>query len=97
MAAPVSAASMTDATIAARAILQLRLSHFPANPFYHQVAAQLALIDKRLSAGPPPDRAFYDALTHGLGLMCARELEQTDPIFCDAIYAMLEQIRVRVT
>ncbi len=86
---------MTDAIAQARSVIQDRTQRFPNNPFYAFAARQMAVIDARLADGPPVDRAFYDSLTHGLGLMCARELEQSDMAFCDAVYAMLEEIRVR--
>ncbi len=86
---------MTDAISKAREVIRQRVAQNPANPFYNAAARQMVAIDARLSAGPPPDRAFYASLTHGIGLMCARELETSDMAFCDAIYAMLEDIRLQ--
>ncbi len=86
---------MTDAIEQARAVISARVSQHPNNPFYNAASRQMQAIDKRLETGAPPDRAFYDSLTHSLGLMCARELENSDMAFCDAVYAMLEEIRLR--
>ena len=87
---------MTDAIAQARAVIAARVALHPANPFYQAASRQMQVIDARLADGPPPDRAFYESLTHGVGLMCARELETSDMPFCDAVYAMLEEIRLRV-
>ncbi len=87
---------MIDAVANARTVIQDRVTRHPDNPFYTYAAGQMRLIDERLLSGPPPDRAFYDMLTRGLGLMCARELETSDMAFCDAVYAMLEAIRKSV-
>ena len=86
---------MTDAVSQARAIIHDRVSQHPQNPFYQAATRQMRAIDDRLSSGPPPDRAFYDSLTRSLGLMCARELESSDMAFCDAVYALLEEIRLQ--
>lgn len=69
-----------------------RLASFPASPFFAFAAREIDAIYLRIDRGPPIDRAFYDSLN--IGLMCARELEPTDPEYCDLVYAMLEQIRL---
>ena len=76
-----------------RALLCERVLRHPGNPAYGAAFLQLQVIDNRLQSGVAPDRAFYESLTHGIGLMCARELEASDVAFCDAVYAMLEEIR----
>jgi hypothetical protein len=83
---------MSHAISAARTMISDRLQHRPANPLYEFAAREMARIDARLASGPPIDRAFYQTLTQGIGLMCARELEASDMPFCDAIYAMLTEI-----
>jgi hypothetical protein len=73
-----------------------RLRQHPGSPFYVFASKEMARIDVRLNEGPPPDRAFYETLTHGIGLMCARELEASDMPLCDAIYAMMAEIRGQI-
>lgn len=86
---------MSDALTRARQIVDDRIAHHGDSPFYQYAAREMPRIEARLSQGPAPDRPFYETLTHGIGLMCARELEASDPEFCDAIYAMLEQVRAK--
>ena len=86
---------MTDPIDTARTTIERRRNQQPANQFYAYAAHEMARIDLTLATGGAPDRTFYQTLTHGLGLMCARELEATDPEFCETIYAMLESIRLR--
>jgi hypothetical protein len=83
---------MSHAIATARAMISDRLQRHPASPFYEFAARDMARIDARLAHGPPIDRAFYQTLAHGIGLMCARELEASDMPFCDAIYALLTEI-----
>ncbi len=87
---------MTDAIERARAVISVRVSQYPVSPFYNAASRQMQIIDDRLRIMSPPDRAFYNSLTNSLGLMCARELEISDMAFCDAVYAMLEEIRLRL-
>ncbi len=87
---------MPDQIARARTIIHDRLAANPANHFYAYAAGEMSRVDARLAGGTKPDMAFYESLTRGIGLMCARELEQADPPFCDAIYAMLGDIRERV-
>jgi hypothetical protein len=84
---------MNHAISAARTIIGDRLQRHPASPLYEFAAREMARIDARLAHGPPVDRAFYQTLTNGIGLMCARELEASDMPFCDVIYAMLTEMQ----
>ena len=84
---------MPDAIENARAMIAERVQSHPASPFYTFAAKEMARVDARLVQAAPPDRAFYETLTHGIGLMCARELEAGDMPFCDAIYSMMAKIR----
>lgn len=77
-----------------RRITDDRLKLNPTNHFYVYANTEVSRIEKFVEAGTLLDKAFYDSLTHGIGLMCARELEQPDPSFCDAVYGILEAIRV---
>ena len=85
---------MTDPIDTARAMIAGRQTQQPGNPLYAYAGQEMTRIDSVLASGDKPDRILYQVLTHGLGLMCARELEASDPEFCDAVYAMLEKIRV---
>ena len=85
-----------DPIQAARAMIDDRVARHPKSPFYQRANAEMAEIQARLSTGAKPDKAFYERLTHGIGLMCARELESSDPAFCDAIYAMIEHVRLQM-
>ena len=70
------------------------MQRFPDHPFFLYASSEIAKIEKRVSSGTPIDQAFYDSLN--VGLMCARELESVDMPFCDAIYAMLEEVRQQI-
>ncbi len=85
---------MTDPIETARAMIAGRQAQQPGNPNYAYAGREMARLDTVLASGSRPDRILYQVLTHGLGLMCARELEASDPEFCDAVYGMLEEIRV---
>ncbi len=85
---------MTDPIDTARAMITARQTQQPGNTLYAYAGREMARVDAVLASGTKPDRIFYQVLTHGLGLMCARELEASDPEFCDAVYAMLEKVRV---
>lgn len=87
---------MSDAIETARSVIIDRARSHPQSPFYTYASAEMTRIDAAIASGAIPDRKFYESLTHGIGLMCARELEPTDPEFCNAIYQMLEEIRVSV-
>ena len=86
---------MRDAVKCASETIRICIARHPENPFYIAASRQVQAIEDRLANGAPPDRAFYDSLTRGAGLMCARELEASDAEFCEAVYAMLEEIRLR--
>lgn len=68
-----------------------RLARFPDSPFFLFAKRDVDRISDRLRLGPPVDAAFYESLK--VGIMCARELEAVDMPFCDAIYALLTDIR----
>lgn len=85
---------MNDPIRTFRTVLAERLSRFPDSPFFAFAERELSLIDDRWQSDLAVDRGFYDSLN--LGLMCARELEQSDPTFCNAAFAMLEHIRLSV-
>ena len=87
---------MTDPIADARLIIAERAHNHPQSPFYTYASGEMARIDAVIASGAKPDRKFYETLTHGIGLMCARELEPVDPEFCNAVYGMLENIRVRI-
>lgn len=76
-----------------RALNDKRLERYPTSPFFGFADRELRRIERRIEQTGSFDRAFYQSLQ--IGLMCARELEQVDPEFCDAVYAMLEDIRIR--
>ena len=83
---------MPSAVAAATTLVAERMQQHPASPFYAFAAKELARVDARLTQGPSPDRAFYETLSRGIGLMCARELEASDMPFCNAIYSMMAEI-----
>ncbi len=72
-----------------------RLRVFPHSPFFQFARRELDLIARRYQLQEGFDRTFYDSLN--IGLMCARELEGTDPTYCNIIYEMLEQVRLSST
>ena len=84
---------MKDAISSARTMIRNRVERHSTSPFYAFAASEMARIDERVTQGPRIDRAFYETLTHGIGLMCARELEANDMPFCDAVYAMSTEIQ----
>jgi hypothetical protein len=84
---------MNDALSSARTMIRDRVERHSTSPFYAFAAHEMARIDARVAQGPRIDPAFYKTLTHGIGLMCARELEANDMPFCDAVYAMLTEIQ----
>ncbi len=81
---------------AAQLIIAERAHDHPQSPFYTYASGEMARIDATIASGVKPDGKFYETLTDGIRLMCARELEPIDPEFCNAIYGMLEDIRVQV-
>lgn len=76
-----------------RALTQARMEQYAGSPFFGFADRELDRIEERLLEDRSPDRPFYESLN--IGLMCARELEEVDPEFCDAVYSMLEDIRLR--
>ena len=86
---------LTVEAVAAREIIAHRVKQDPDSPFYTYAAAEMARIDSYLAGVPRPNRPFYDSLTRGTGLMCAKELEVDDLPFCDVVYKMLKQIRLQ--
>jgi hypothetical protein len=82
---------MPSALAKARQITQERLSTYPGSPFFIFAERELATIAANLDAGGKVPRDVYDR--QKIGLMCARELETTDMAYCDAIYAMLDEVR----
>ncbi len=85
-----------DPMTEARNMIDLRVSQHPQSPFYQYAHSEMADIETFVSGGMKPDKVFYERLTHGVGLMCARELEPSDPAFCDAIYKMIEHVRLQL-
>ena len=71
-----------------------RIERFPNSSFFTFAAHELKEIEERWRLSGLFDRTFYNEL--GIGLMCARELEQADPEFCAKVYEMLEEIRANI-
>lgn len=71
-----------------------RLSRFPDSPFYNFALREIEKIAGYVDDGGVGkiSRTFYESLN--IGLMCARELETVDMPYCDAVYAMLERLRL---
>ena len=77
-----------------RSVLSQRLSEYPENGYYRAGKDQLAIIEQDIAQNRCLSQATYVRLT--LGVMCAREVEQIDMPFCDAAYAMLEEVKPKV-
>lgn len=71
-----------------------RIERFPNSSFFMFAAHELKKIEELWRLSGSFDQIFYDKL--GIGLMCARELEQADPEFCAKVYEMLEEIRANI-
>ena len=86
-----------DKIVNLRQIVDDRCRLNPSNHSFKYAATELSRIESHLQGKQAIDKAFYESLTHGIGLTCARELEQSDPAFCDAVYQMLESIGDRIS
>ncbi len=86
-----SNASLENSLAAAENILAERLSRFPDSPFFLFAAKELGYI-RHQSAVNEINSHFYEGLN--IGVMCARELESVDAPFCDAVYNLLEDVRI---
>lgn len=72
-------------------LVEQRLSVSPENGYYLTARAQVALIELEVTQEGRLSQATYARLT--LGVMCAREVELIDMAFCEAAYAMLDEVR----
>ncbi len=86
---------MTDPVAIARSVIERRRRSQPEHQFYAYAGREMMRLDHALANGGQPDRRLYEALTLGLGRMCARELETVDPDFCRVVYALLAEVRRR--
>ncbi len=68
-----------------------RLTTFPGHPLFTFAAHELDKIESFIRSGQSIDTQFYQQIK--IGQMCAKELEASDPQFCDLVYNMLEEIR----
>ncbi len=75
----------------ADSLVNQRLEAFPTSPFFAFAEREIQAIKAEVTRSGLIDANFYGKLN--IGLMCARELEQSDPQLCDVVYAMLEDIR----
>ena len=82
---------MTPALLDVEALVQERLGAHPGHPLFEFAKLQTSLIRANVHESGRVDEAFYRRIR--LGLLCARELESTDPDFCDTVYRMREDIR----
>jgi len=83
-----------DAVENFRSTLSQRLSKYPENGYYRAGKDQLAIIEQDIAQNGSLSQETYDSIT--LGVMCAREVEQIDMSFCEAAYAMLEEVKPKL-
>lgn len=72
-------------------LVKLRLSEMPDNHLFHYASKQLQFIEEKTQQSGTMKSDDYDKVF--IGLMCARELENIDDEFCEAVYEMTTAIR----
>ncbi len=83
--------AIDDRLQSTRNAVNSRLTAFPGHPLFTFASHELDKIENVIRSGRPIDTYFYQQIK--IGLMCAKELETSDPAFCDLVYDMLEEIR----
>ena len=71
-------------------LIKLRLEEMPNNNLYHFAQKQMELIDSKLQKDGKLNEDDYRGVR--IGLMCAKELENIDDEFCNAVYTMTTSI-----
>jgi len=72
-------------------LVSIRLSDMPDNHLFHYANGQLKFIEEKIQPNGTMKSSDYDDVF--IGLMCARELENVDDEFCNAVYEMTAAIR----
>ncbi len=72
-------------------LIEARLVDMPNNHLYHFAKKQMLFISSKLKGNERLNDDDYRNVR--IGLMCAKELENIDDEFCDAVYEMKTAIR----